>query len=629
MQNTIQPSFSGGEASPAIYPRVDIQKYYTMLRRCRNFFIHPQGGVSNRPGFRFVNETKDSTKLSRVIPFIFNADQTYILEFGDEYVRFYTDGARLSVNSASAWSGATAYVVGDYVTYNSATVYYAIQDGTNKQPDTQTAYWTPQTIYEEPSPYQEADLALLRFESSADVIYITHPDYQTRTLTRYGATDWRFALYAPEDGPFMPENVDESLSLNATAVTGTITLNATSSLFDADHVGALWKLRHYVEGQTISQAFSSATTSSGIKCFTTWRVISHGTWTGKFRVEKSTDGGTTWTVLRTFSSVNDFNANTSGTEDVETNTEPFLVRLNMYSYTSGTANIDLTTDAFYQDGIVEVITYNSATSVNATVLTELGLTTNTTSWAEGSWSDFRGWPAVCRFHQDRLCFAGTYGEPMTTWMSRLGNYVSFLRHSPLLDTDAITVNLPTRQLNAINGLVALKKLLAFTIASEWSIGAVDTALAPTTVRQDAEGYNGSNGIEAVTVDNEVIYAQKHGKTVGSIGYQLAQDSFTGSDLNILAKHLFEGYEIIEMAYQKEPYRLVWCLRDDGVLLSMTYMPDQEVVGWAWHDTDGTIESIAVIPSTEGFDELWIVVERENGRFIERMALRNTYSTCNE
>ena len=135
------------------------------------------------------------------------------------------------------------------------------------------------------------------------------------------------------------------------AVTGSVTLTSSASLFAALHVGALFKLKHFIEGQVDSTAFSSATTSSGIKCFRTWRLITHGTWTGKFHVEKSDDGGSTWTVIRSFSSADDFNANTSGTEDVESNPQPFLVRINMYSYTSGTANIDLTTDSFFQEGI--------------------------------------------------------------------------------------------------------------------------------------------------------------------------------------------------------------------------------------------------------------------------------------
>ncbi|NJO00392.1 MAG: hypothetical protein HC880_00750 [Bacteroidia bacterium] len=225
----IQPTFAGGEYSPSIYPRIDISKYQIGLKRLRNFIIHPTGGASNRPGTRYVATAKYSDKLCIVQEFVFSRDQKYILEIGHEYIRFFTNGARINVDATldaiASWNGATAYSVGDYVTYNGTTVYYSIQDGTNQQPDTETDYWTQQTIYEIPTPYQEEDLYGLRFEPSADVIWITHPDYSTKTLSRFGNTDWRLEEYFPEDGPFMIENIDETISLSVTAVTGSATLN--------------------------------------------------------------------------------------------------------------------------------------------------------------------------------------------------------------------------------------------------------------------------------------------------------------------------------------------------------------------------------------------------------------------
>lgn len=574
-----QTSFSGGEVSPALYARTDIQKYQTSVKSLRNMIIHPTGGISNRPGTYFVANAKSDSNVSRVVPFVFSLTQAYVLEFGNQCVRFYTDGAQITT--------------------------------------------APSTAYEVSTPYLEADLFDLRFESSADTIYITHPSYQTRTLSRIANTNWELALYEPQDGPFMLENVDESISLNVSAVTGAgVSLIASSALFDSDHVGSLWKLRHYVQEQAVSASLGSATTTSSISCFTTWRIITHGTWTGKLRIEKSTDGGTTWTSLRTFSSADDFNANTSGTEDPEIDTIPFLIRANMYSYTSGTCNVDLTADAFYQEGIVEFTTYLSTTAAQVEIIDSPAATTNTTAWAEGAWSAQRGFPRVARFYQDRLVFAGTNSEPQTNWMTRIGDYTSFGRNQiSLLDTDGISVNLPTRTLNAVNGLVALRKLIAFTSATEWAIGPVEgSVLTPTSVSQEVQGYNGSSGIEPVVIGNQAVYVQGRGTVVRNIGFQLQDDGFVGNELNILAKHLFDGHDIVEMAYQQEPDRIVWCLRDDGVLLALTYMPEQEVVAWARHETEGVIESVCVIPAT-GYDEVWLAVERDGNRFIERMAQR--------
>jgi hypothetical protein len=590
--HVIQHAFNGGEVSPLVRPRLDIEKYRSSCSRLRNFIVHPQGAASNRPGFRYVATPKYSTTKDNIVQeFIFNVDQTYILEIGDLYIRFITNGAQVNVDpdDVDQWSSLTTYAIGDYVTYNGSTLYYAIAASTNKQPDIETTFWAQQSIYEIPSPYLEADLQQLRFESSADTIFITHPDYQTRLLQRFGATDWRFSLYEPDDGPFMPENTDESISVSATAVTGSISLNATAAVFDALHVGALWRLRHYVPGQVVSSSFSSTGTSSSIKCFTTWRVISHGTWSGKFRIEKSDDGGVTWTELRTFTSVNDFNANTFGTENVETNPVPFLIRINMYDYASGTANIDLTSDAFYQDGIARITAYISGAQVSATVLQEIASTANTVSWNEGSWSDYRGYPAISKFYQDRLCFAGNYGEPQTVWASMTSDYFSHGRHTTLLDTDAISTRIPGRQLNAINGMVALTKLIVLTSATEWSIGPGSNGIfSANGFEVRPEGYRGSSGVEPVIVGDEVIFMQSNGKVVRQLQYSLAVDKFTGDGMNILAEHLFDNYNIIDMAYQQDPDSIVWFLRDDGRIVGMTYVREQAVFAFHEHDT-GVIE----------------------------------------
>jgi hypothetical protein len=577
----IQPSFAGGEYSPSLYSRVDVARYSIGLRTCRNFIIHPQGGASNRSGFKYVGETKDSLdKKARIVRFVFNQSESYKLEFGEEYIRFY--------------KGKTP-----------------IMDGA--------------VPYEVETLYQEEDLPLLRFEGAADVIYITHPDYQTRILERYADDDWQLVDYESDDGPFMPINLDELATLRVSALTGDVTLSAAAAgefRFSELHEGALFKLQHFVQGQTTSQAFGSTGASAAISCFTTWRVISHGTWTGKFRIEKSDDNGATWTQLRTFTAANDTNINTYGTEDIEVNTEPFLLRVNMYDYTSGTCNVNLSSDPFYQDGIVRIKEFLTDTTCTAAVLVPPASTVATIDWSEGSWSDFRGWPSVCKFHLDRLAFSNTYSEPMTTWLTQIGNYLSFFRHTTLLDSDGVSTPLPSRELNAVNGLVSLRKLVALTSASEWTIGPIPgQPFGPKSgIEQNVEGYRGSSGIEPEIIGNECVFVQRNGKVIRSLAYQFQDDGYVGSNLSVFAHHLFDNYDIVDMVYQQDPDSILWCLRSDGKLLGLTYMKEQEVIAWTWHDTEGEVESLCVVPE-DGYDELWIIVKRENGRFIEYLTPR--------
>ena len=622
----IQTSFSSGELSPSLYSRVDLNRYNTGLRKCKNFIVHPHGGVSNRAGTKHVAETKDSTKKSRLVKHIFSETQAYQLEFGDEYVRFFRNHGQLGLTIADtdAWTTPTAYVVGDFVD-NGGLVYYCIVAHTSGTfaTDLAAGKWVQQSIYEVPTPYAGADIFDLKFERSADVLYIFHKDYKTRTLSRYGDTDWRVAEYESEDGPFMSENISTALTMAVSAVTGTaVDVTTVGSILDDDHVNALFKMVHYIPGQVATTAFTSTASSTEISCFTTWRLISHGTWTGKIRVEKSTDNGSTWTALRDFSSGDDFNINTYGTEDIEANPYPFLVRCTCYSYTSGTANVDLTTDNYFNTGIIKMLTVASATAGTAEVLTAVGTTAATVAWSEGAWSTYRGFPSVGAFNEDRLCFAATEDEPMNIWMTRTGNYESFGVSSTLLATDAINIKLLARQLNAVNNLISLGDLAAMSTGSEWKIGADRTTLTPSTVYARPQSYRGTSDVTPAIIGNQMIYVQANGTVVRNYSYDYSSDSYTGSDLRILSEHLFNNYNIVEMDYQQDPNSIVWIIRDDGIMLSLTYMEEQDVIAWSWHETEGDIESVSVIPQ-DGYDEVWMTVNRDGGIFVEYMEQRLT------
>jgi hypothetical protein len=208
-------------------------------------------------------------------------------------------------------------------------------------------------------------------------------------------------------------------------------------------------------------------------------------------------------------------------------------------------------------------------------------------------------------------------------MSRTGNYTSYGRNVTLLDTDSISVNLISRQVNAINSLAVVGDIIALTAASEWRIGSTNEVLTPTTVTAKPQGWRGSHGQIPVLVGNEIVYVQANGKVIRNLGYDFQSDSFVGDDIRVLSEHLFDGHEIVDIAYQQDNDSIVWCVRDDGILLALTYMKEQEVIGWSWHETDGLVESVCVIPS-DGYDELWLVVNRDGDRLIEYMTQR-TYT----
>lgn len=201
MANLAQRSFTAGELAPALYARTDLTKYATGLRTCRNCIIHRYGGVSNRAGTQYVGSTKANGAV-RLVRFEFSNEQTYLLEFGDRYVRFYTDAARIVVESADAWANGTAYTTGDLVAQSGA-FYYCKQDHTaataTDKPGSGTLWagtWYALTmdgsdgIYEIPTPYAAGDVARFQTLQDGDVLSLVHPDYAPRQLERHDHTRW-------------------------------------------------------------------------------------------------------------------------------------------------------------------------------------------------------------------------------------------------------------------------------------------------------------------------------------------------------------------------------------------------------------------------------------------------------
>ena len=271
MSGIIQRSLSGGELAPALYSRADTAKYSTGLRTVRNFVIKKEGGADNRAGFKYVVSTKDSTKQAVLIPFIFNDDQTYVLEFGNQYIRFVRNGAQIAVSGLTAWSPVTAYVVGDLAS-RAGVNYYCILAHTNQQPPNAT-YWYALTgdIYEIPTPYLESDLETLKYNQSLDVVTLTHKSYAIRELRRTGHTAWTLVTVAMAPAQAAPTSPTNS---GAAGTTTQWVITAVNS-------------ETFEESLQSSSTGSSATPSSGSPITVYWAAASGA---GEYNVYKLTNG---------------------------------------------------------------------------------------------------------------------------------------------------------------------------------------------------------------------------------------------------------------------------------------------------------------------------------------------------
>ena len=193
MPSIIQRNFAGGEVAPAVFGRADVVKYQTGLRQARNFLVRRHGGVSNRPGSQYITPQRDHSLRGRLIKFVFNADQTYMLLFEHLTMRVIQNGVLLTVPNATAWSGATNYVIGD-VALEGGVNYYCILGHTNQVPPNAT-YWYAMpagNIYEIPTPYASTSLPVLYRSQSGDVVTLTNTANFIYDLSRTGHTTWVF-----------------------------------------------------------------------------------------------------------------------------------------------------------------------------------------------------------------------------------------------------------------------------------------------------------------------------------------------------------------------------------------------------------------------------------------------------
>jgi hypothetical protein len=574
--HVMQNSFSGGEVSPIMDARQDLAKYASSLKTMKNFYALAHGAAVNRAGTKFIAESKKSAKKSRLIPFQRSSTKTYMLEFGDLYIRFYANGSQIKVMG---------------------------------------------TPYEVVSPYLDTELPMIKFAQSADVLYLVHPNHTPMVLSCFADDNWTLTTFNYHDGPFANVNLVDTTKITPSATTGTVTLTSTASIFNSLEIGSLMKIEQDIEDQSISASLSSATTTGSVRGQGTWNLITHGIWKGTLYVQKSEDNGTTWTKLRTYSSVDDYNPIASGTE----NESIILIRAFMGVYTSGTCNVTLSFDPYTSKGIAKITAVTSGTSATATVLKELGSTSATNLFYRGAWSGLNGFPCAVVFFQNRLWFGGTANQPQTLWGSQSGDYTNFGISYPMVDSDSITTPLVAEQVNIIQNLKSLDKIIAFTTGGNWKIGSGgDAAITPSSQSAVQQGYYGASNLTPLTVGNKMVYSEAKGSSIRDIGYDYNSDSYTGNELTILAEHLFKGRKVIDWAYAQEPNGIIWCVCDDGTLLGFTYLKEQDVWGWSKHVTDGKFEGVGSIAGVDR-DEVWFIVNRTiDGvakRYVEQLAKR--------
>ena len=236
-------------------------------------------------------------------------------------------------------------------------------------------------------------------------------------------------------------------------------------------------------------------------------------------------------------------------------------------------------------------------------------TGDTPSTPQNPFSDDNN-PGVVCFHQQRLILAAPALEPQTWYGSRTGNYEDFSKSRPVKDDDALEFTLASGRIDMVQWACAFGDLLLGTAGSEYkAIGSDQGTITPSSLNVREQSYWGSIKLRPLIIGNSVLHVQRQGSRVRDLFYSLERDGYAGNDLSVMAAHLFDGRLIKQWDYQQSPGSRVWAVRDDGVLLVLTYMKEHDIWGWARVTTDGRYRSVSC---TAGHleDDLYAVVERE-------------------
>ena len=629
---TFNRSFAGGELSPEMFGRIDDQKFQTGAAKMRNFIALPQGPAVNRPGTKFVRAVKDSTKKTRLIPFTYSTTQTMVLEFGQGYIRFHTQGETLLAGTGAAYNGATPYVVGDMVSYGGSN-YYCILASTGNLP-TNVTYWflISSPAYEIPSPYLEADLFDIHHVQSVDVLTLVHPNYPPRELRRLGATQWTLTSISFVPAVSSPTGVAVAASFGerfdivsiSQASPGSIVCSSQHQFVKGDsvyisNVGGMTQLTtgFYVVNTEGATALTVKDYATGVPVDTTL----YGAYTSGGKIEYGT---------KIFDIVNYYVVTAIAANGVDESLASASVNVTNNLYVNGAFNTITWSSVSgairyniykIQSGLYGYIGQTQALSfTDNNIAPDMGITTPVVETVFNSANNYPG--AVSYFEQRRV-FAGTTYAPQQLWMTRSGTESDMSYHLPVKDDDRISFKVAAREANTIRHIVPLQQLMLLTSAAEWRVSPVNSdAITPTTISVRPQSYIGANNVQPSIINNSMVYCAARGGHIRELGYSWQSNGYITGDLSLRAAHLFDNYEIADMCYSKSPHPIIWFISSTGLLLGLTYVPEQQIGAWHQHDTDGTFESCACV--AEGAeDHVYVVVKRTvNGnsvRYVERMA----------
>ena len=482
-----------------------------------------------------------------------------------------------------------------------------------------------------PAPWLEADLSLLRWDQSGDVIEVACDGYPQKKIERRANNSWSIVDYEPIDGPFQIPNTSP-INLTASALTGDITLTASKPLFKSGHVGALFRIDSIGQQVTVSltgeNQFSDEIRVTGVGATRQFSISITGTFTATITLQQSVGEPGAWVDISPAYTVP---TTTTYNDTLDNNIIYYRIGIKSGNYTSGTATATLTYSGGSRTGIVRLTAVASTTSASAIVLRHLGGTSASDSWSEGQWSTKEGYPSAVAFYEGRLWWAGK---------DKINGSVSDAFESFDDETEGdsgpISRSIGSGPVDSINWLLPMERLLLGTDSVEASArsSSFDEPLTPTNFNIKKPSTQGSAKVGAVKIDSLGYFVQRSGRRVYSLDFDAKYYNYTSIDMTVLAPDICAP-GISVMAVQRQPDTRLHCVLTDGTVAILITDPAENVRCWIKVETDGQVEDVIVQPGTEEDKVTYTVKRTINGatvRYRERWALESecrggTVSKC--
>ncbi len=619
--NDLRPALNTGELSPRMAARVDFNKYPAGAATVKNMIPLPQGGLMRRPGTRYVAEVKDSSVPARLLDFEFSTEQAYAIEVGNTYFRFYRNQGQIVVADTDA----------------------AI---TNGQFTNDIANWDDRSDAGSSIAWDAGDKRLNLVSNGAgnawaeqDVTTTSTNQEHVLKVAVYGVhgDSVSVRIGTSSKGEEILSDTTLSVGFHCIAFTPTASpfyvgfLHANNKTIQIDNVSLIDNAALELETPYVTVDLATLKTAQSADVM----YIAHGDKNPIYKLTRS--GHTTWSLIEV-----DFQDGPyldENTDSGKTMAPSATSGLGITITAAGSGNAPFkSTDVgrlvriqhgSSEHGYAVITAFTDSQNVTADVKRAFNSATASSAWALGSWSKTTGWPATVGFFEQRFAAARTKNQEQTFWMSQSADIEnmrpdSFDTSVTVEDDDALFFTLAAKKVNAIQWIDSGQNFIIGTAGGEWIATSDGPVLTPTDIELKQHTTHGSADVEALRVGHVTLFLQRSQRKIREFAFSFEVDGFRAPDLTILADHITRS-KVSEITYQQEPDSLVWAVRNDGVLATMTYRRNQDVVGWARQVLGGTFavgdavaESITTIPGNDGGgqvkdsterNEVWVIVKR--------------------